>query len=184
MSRTFTNNSCFILLLRSMSIKYRALEETLYGLCKDSRTHRLITELIYNFRNYLKFSFIGKISEIKKREDTKFLEISITLKWLNNFYKKSKTDFNIFLNNSKIHNSAIQLKEQFYSSPLKIISIIVIIAVVTNIILSILFKIRISLFGWVMRSLLLFGGFTGLNSGMDWVTVKSNSIILGLFFKK
>jgi hypothetical protein len=127
---------------------------------------------------------LGKISEIREKENIDILIESKTIDYLINLYRRCKSAIALFFKKSLINNLAEVLKKEFYSYPVKNTSLIIVTAILTNTVFSFLLKKEIGLLSWIIKGLLLFVGVTGLASDADWSTMRSNSIFFNLLFKK
>jgi hypothetical protein len=69
-------------------------------------------------------------------------------------------------------------------NPLKSVSFIIVGLIFTNLVLSVLIKKEIGLFGWIIRGGFLFAGLSGLFCGTGWGEIKKASFILRLCRKE
>lgn len=156
---------------------YKYVEQKLTDIYRHSQTHILINRFWIKTRIYFKYSFLGKITEIKQ-PISGVLDSSRVVQYLINFYKRGKDRRIQYFKTSSMSDLAKETKEQFISSPLKVINMIIVIAITGNLFLSIVLQKQISLWGWLVRGLFLSAGIAGLFCKADWQTVKRNSIIL------
>lgn len=177
-------NSIFISLFKKLYTAYFIIKRFLNRVYKESYIYKLLFRLVINLKVYLKLSFLGKITKLKERDNSKILDKSAVLQWQITAYNKRKQKVLFYLNNSKAQYFGEQIREVFFLAPLKTIGIIIIAAVLTNIIFSILFEKEIVLWGWIIRILLLFVATIGLNSRADWPTLKRRSVVLRLFSRE
>jgi hypothetical protein len=134
-----------------------------------------------NTRNsWLRHSFLGKITEINISNNLAVLDNSRILRWL----IVSSRKFRKRIKGVPDKGSAIGLfkglKKSFFSSPINIISLTGIAAVLTNIGFSLIFRKEISLFGWAIRISFFLLGLSGLFCQADWKDIRDTSITLKL----
>lgn len=173
------DNSIAISLIKSIFEQYRYNEKILKNIYSKSLTYRLINKFRENVKICLKYSILGRISQ-KKKTTFLVLESSQTARYLINFLTRWKDKATRYLVTSLAVILAKDTKEQLNLSPVRVISIIVVIAITVNVILSFFLHKQIGLWGWLIRALFLFVAVSGLFSKADWSTVKRNSV----FFKK
>ena len=157
---------------------YCHVEQRIGNIYQDSQTHRLISGFQERMRVCFRFSFLGKISDIKQVGNTAMLENSKTTQYLISFYRKQRDKIIYFLSASKTASLTKETREEFHLSPLKMAGIIVGTAVMINVFLSLVLQRPIPLWGYLMRGLFLFVAASGIFCKADWLTVKSNSIII------
>lgn len=184
MLKTLIKTSSFVQLLEKVCIIYSSIELRLLKIYKNSQAHRLIQNFKERIKVFFKYSFLGRIAEVKEEENSLVLTESRVLVYMINAYKKYRNKARQCLITSRNYILVGQTQRSLYSSPLRTIGIILAVAVFTNIIFSLLFGKKIELIGWVMRGLLLFAGTSGLNSRIDWPTVRENSAILRLISRR
>ena len=124
-----------------------------------------------------RYSFLGRITEIKEI-NLAVLDNSRAVRCLICFYKRWRDKIIHYSKTSSTVNLAEDTKEQFVLSPAKLISIIIVTAILVNVALSIILHKQIGLWGWLMRGLFLFAGVSGLFCQADWPTIKKSSILL------
>ena len=175
--RKISDASIILSLFRYLYKWYGYIEQRLIGIYHDSQTCRLAKGVCGGVKICFRYSFLGRISETKQTSSGAYNR-SWTVQYLINCYKRWKDKAMCYLRTSLAILLAKNTKKILYFSPVRIISIIVVIAVITNVFLSIVLQKQISLWGWLMRGLFLFSGVVCLFCKADWVAVKSNSIIL------
>lgn len=145
---------------------------------QESQAHRLIKEFCVGTKINFKYSFLGKITEIKEEENFAMVKSSLVIQWLIDLYKKWKLKIISYLNISTIYSFEEELKKEFNFFLIRTTSIVVVVAILTNTIFSLLLKKEIGLFGWIMRGLVLFVGLSGLSSQASWEDIKKTSFFL------
>jgi hypothetical protein len=145
---------------------------------KDSQTYRLIKVFWEGTKINFRYRFLGKISEINKENNSVILNNSRFIRWVLNLSNIWKYRILNYAKTSIILESVKEIKKEVYFSPVKISSIIIVTAILTNISFSILFNKEIGLLSWVIRTLLFFAGLAGLSSNATWEDVKKTNFIL------
>jgi hypothetical protein len=154
----------------------------LYSSCGDiyrnSQTYKFKTTLCEKLKVAFRFSFLGRISEIRQEETAAVLDNSKTVRYLISTYNRWRDRINYYLNASSTVNLSRRIKEEFCLLPVKMAGILIVGAIVANIVLLIISGRQITLLGWLVRGLLLFFAFGGLFCSVDLRTVASSSILL------
>lgn len=171
-------SSIFLRCLKKLRQVYLAIEEKISSVYLGSSTHRLIRNTIEAIKIGFKFSIFGRLTEIEQDVSRNFFETSKATRIALNWMRNSKDALIAFSAPSTLVTSLRSLRYDFFSRSLKFGSITIITTVTVNVILSIILQKQISLWGWVMRGLLLFIGINGLFCNVDWSTLKRNSIFL------
>ena len=166
--------SIFISLLRKFGKVYCSVERLLLEASKNSRTCCLTQELWDKIKVCFKYSSLEKIAEIEIK-DIIVLNESKVVKWLINLYKKWSYKIIFYLKISRINYSVEQLKKKLHFLPVKTASIIIVTAILTNVIFSLLLRREISLLDWIIRGLLMFIGLAGLFCNSDYESIKETS---------
>ena len=145
---------------------------------ENSRTHRITERLLANIKVYFRHSFLGVVTEINEDNDFQILYESKFIHWLLGLYNKWKKNFVYYLTNSETANLIEKSKSEFRNAPLKTASVIAIVAIVTNIVLSISLNKDVGLLGWLVRLALLFVGLGGIFCDAKLDEVEKTSFIL------
>lgn len=103
------------------------------------------------------------------------------IKLLFNVYKTQKYNITNYSKTSTFVKLAEKLKKDLYLIPVRTIGIILITAILTNSLCSIVFNIEIKLLGWVMRVLFLFIGLISLFCDANWEDLKKTSSVIRYF---
>lgn len=149
-----------------------------------SQIYRLINILKDKLKILLRNSFLGVISEISDRDNPLFLNGSLIVPRLMSIFKIWEKRITQYLIVSRSYVSLKEMKMNFMDFPSRVVSIIIITAIVSNIVISLAIKQKIDLFGWVMRGGFLFVGFSSLYAQVDWVALKDSSIFLKLISRQ
>lgn len=176
--KNISDASITLHLFRHIYSQYRNTELKLSGIYHSSHACRLATRFCSILKICLRYSFLGRITETKQKTST-ILDTSRTAQFLIKCYKNGKDKLIHSFKASSVVEIAKNRTEQNNFSPLKLISITVAVAVVVNVILIIVLQKHISLWGWMMRGLLIFVSISALFCQADWPIVKKSST----FFK-
>ncbi len=173
-------SSVFLRYLRKIGQGYSSTEENISLVYLNSLTHQLIGKTAVLIKTGFRFSIFGRLTELNDGVSRDFFQTSkstkILLNWLN-YFKNWTIRLSV---TSNCVTSTKTLRQAFLLSPLKVGSIIVITTIITNLVLLVILQRQITLWGWLMRALLLSIGISGLFCNADWPTLKTSSI----FFKK
>lgn len=147
----------------------------------DSRAYRLTRVFWEGTRNNFRYSLLGRITEIKEKDNLEIFNNSRLLKWSLGKYKNLKSYNNRIIKRLKttvIFSSVQAIKKEFRLSPLKICGIIGVTAILINTAASLLLKKEIGLLGWSLRVIFLFLGWSGLFCNASWKDTKRTSFVL------
>jgi len=182
--RTLIETSIAVKLLRKLLKGYGYFEEAFGSASQKSLIYKPMPEFWNKVKIYSRYSFLGRASEIKKRDATFIISESRVIGRIRDACNKLKKDFCFYFNASILNTLRGELKNEFYAYPLKAISSIIFVSTFANIFFTILLKKELTILGLIIRALLLFAGLAGLNSNADWRTIQNDSIILKLILKK
>ena len=166
-------------LLKRIFKRYSYIEKRLQDIYSNSLTHELINRFWKKIKICLKFSFFGRITETKQITPV-VLDSSWTVRFLINLFKRWKNKIIQFFKASSTIDLAKDTKKDLSFSPVRVISTIGVIAIITDVFLSIILQKHRGLWGWLIRGLFSFVAVSGLFCTADWPTVKKNSV----FFRK
>lgn len=175
--------SKIISLLKNLGKKYRYIDSCLKNFYRDSQAYHLISRAFGNLKKKSKYSFVNRISEIRKEGNAEPLNNSRIVRYWMNWLRMKKNSLSFYLSLSKIAGFIKATVKEICCSPLRAGGIIVILAIMVNVALSFLLKKEIGLFGWVMRGIFLFMGINGFLCNTDWLAIKNNSVVIGLVRK-
>jgi hypothetical protein len=171
------NSSIAILFLRGLYRRYDRIEQGVMDVYHYSRIYRLTKGLWGKIEICFKYSFLGRITEIKETEPA-LLDDSRVVRYLINFYKGWRNKAICYLMPSFTLRLAKDTKEELIFSPVRTISLIVIITSLVNAVLSVLLQKQMGLWSFFVRVLFLLAGTAGLSCEADWPMVKKSSIFL------
>ena len=175
--RKISDASIVISLFRYFYKWYGYIENKLMGIFHNSQTYRLAKGFYGGVKICFRYSFLGRITETRQTASG-ILDNSRTVRSLINYYNKWNDKIIHYFKASSTIDLAKNTKEQLDSSPVKIISIIIVTAITINVLLSIALQKQIGLWGWLMRALFLFGAVSGLFCKANWQTIKRSSVCL------
>lgn len=173
----YFESSIFLRQFRNLKMIYSILEEKTSSMYLDSLTHRLIKKVNETIKICFRYSFLGKITQIRETKPA-LLDDSWVVQYLIHLYKRWKYKITHYLGNSSAANLVKDAKEELYFSSVRMLSLIIIITILINAILSVILQKQMDLWSFFMRILLLFAGTAGLSCEADWLTVKENSVFL------
>lgn len=165
-------------LWRILYHRYCLIEKWLQEKYINSQIHKLSTTFYKGIKISFRYSFLGKITELEYKDNSQILDNSKFILWLINEYKIWKNRVTNYSMTSAFFASTQEIKKELYYLPIKTLSIILVVAILTNIFFSLLFKKEIVSLGWAMRLFLLIIGLGGLFCNADREGLKQSSLIL------
>lgn len=177
MSQIF-ESSIISLVLGSIISGCANIEKMLAGVYFDSKTYKCISKFFEIIKNYFRYSFFGKCTEIIIERDYNVFTQSVVMLRLMKLRKGYKEKFKFYLINSRMLSAITDIKRSLLAFPVKAVSIIIFSAMVINVVLMFFLKKEISLFGWFIRIMFFLISIRGLFCGIDWQKVKNTSIML------
>lgn len=171
-------NSLFISLLSRTPGLFYSIERWVDWVYCDSRTYKITGRFWSGTRVVFKYSFLGRVAEISEKISAPALDNSNLAKCPLNLYNMMKLKIADYARTSTSVAALLSAKRDIYVSPVKIGSVIVVIAILINTIFSVLLNKEIVLAGWVIRLIFLFIGLSGLFCNADWEEVKETSFVL------
>ena len=172
-----SETSVIISLFRHLYKSHDYIKQGLIGIYHNSQTCKLAKGLWARVKICFRYSFLGRITETKQTTSGT-LDNSRVVEHLFKFYKKWKDKIILCFKVSSTIDLAKDAKKDLYFFPVRIISIIVVTAITINVFLSIVLQKQISLWGWLIRGLLLFVSISGIFCKADWLTIKRSSVLL------
>ena len=176
--REMPDRSIAIYLFKRCYGGYRNLAQRISYIYNNSQTNARLNKLLEKTNVCFKYSFLGRITEIKQA-DQGTLDNSRTVQFLVNFYKNCKDKIILYSKISETVDLAKDIKGQLNFSPLRIVGAILIATVLANTALAFILHSKISIWGCLIRGLFLFCGLAGLFCKADWHTVRETSVFLG-----
>ncbi len=142
---------------------------------KDSWISRSLEKSLSQIKVCFRYSFLGRITEIGGEGRPEILDNSKVVRWILNKYNIWKDGIVNYTNSSIMINLVAEVKKELYFLPVKTGGMIVFMAVLTNMVLSLLMGKEMGMFGWSMRGALLFVSFWGMFCEVTWEELKRNS---------
>lgn len=175
---TIGSTSIFILFLKKLRKRNHSFKLWLDRVLKESQIHKPINTLQREIKFSFRYSFLGRISEIKKEDNLIILDESKGIRYLSGLYKTSKDRWANYLIGSEAVNLVKGFKKEFYLLPVKIGSIAIITGILTNILFLVLFNREIGIFSLTIQLLLFLIGLNGLRSNVTWEDIKKTSFLI------
>lgn len=151
--------------------------QNIHRIYSYSHTFKRIRNFKEKTKLYSRNSFPGRLTEINK---TAFIDSnsSRTIKRLARIHQRLKSLKNSSLKHSWILSFIKRKKKRPYLSPVRILCIILITAIIANAVLSFVFDRSIGPLGWIIRGLFLFAAIFTLFSKASMSLTHKNSWIL------
>lgn len=146
--------------------------------CENSWISRSLEKYLSQIKVCFRYSFLGRITEIGEEGHPEILDNSKVVRWVLNTYNIWRDRLINWANSSVMINSAIEVKKELYFLPVKTGGMVVFMAVLTNMVLSLLMGKEMGVFGWSMRGVLLFVGFWGMFCEVGWEELKKTSRVI------
>lgn len=181
--KEISNTSVAILLLRSIRSYYFYFNNKIEKIYYESCVSRILSYIRGRMLLSFRFSYCGMFVDVIERASPAVLYNSRFGKNIVNLYKKSQNRILSYLKTSLSGNWPKTIKKEFSLYSLRAVSIILILAVVVNLMLSIIFSQSLSAPQSVILSTFLLVSVFGLFCGVDWGTLKKGSIILKALFR-
>ena len=157
--------------------RHQHFKRILKNIYSNSTTMKLGKKSWKKIKVYFRNSFLGRITELRAKNLSFFLD-SVAVNYLINLSKRLKFKTDSSLKESTALTLMNRTKKKKKNSLVRIISMIVIIAIAINIILSFAFQTEITLIGWLVRIFCMFIAILGLICKIDLQTIKTHSNIL------
>lgn len=170
-------------LFRRISAKYISFTQKLNKVYKNSQTDIFFQDIWRRIKTYFKYSFLERISDICKKENSRVLDKSELIRYLANIYVRHKQKIYAYGKNSGLGSLLKKTKKETALFPLNRVSIIIVAATLTHTVFSVIFKKDIELWNWIMRVLIIFIGLSGSFCRASWQEVKRTSYFLRYVFK-
>src|SRR3989338_7073049 len=170
--------SVILSLIKHLGKWYRHIKQRAIDIYDYSHTYILIEIFPQKVKTYFKYSFFGKITDITIERNIAVLDESLVISWLVRIYRTGKDKIINYFNSSFIREIILELKNKLNFMPIRMSSIIIIMAIMLNLLLSILSRNQISFMGWLIRIMLLFISFAGLFNSVSLGEVTKTSFVL------
>jgi len=174
----FCSSSMFLFLINKVAVKYYNFEMYLDRIFNESSICRLNKALRSKINNSFRNSLLGRITEIKRWSSVSIVENSRYIKVLLVFYRSFSSRIVNYLSGSKVIGLFLVFKQAFYLVPVKTGSVIIIIVILTNLILSLLSDLHIGLTWLLLQGVFLFISYNGLYSDICWEELNKTSYFL------
>jgi len=143
----------------------------------SSQIYKSLKRFWEKIKIYFRYSFLGKITEIKQVNPAT-LNNSRSVQCLLNCCKKWKVRIIKYLETSLTITWTKDIENDLYFSPIRIISSILVVLILTNAVLSVALNKRLELWGFLIRVLFLFTATIGLSCKTNWTIIKKDSLFL------
>lgn len=169
--------SIFILFFKKLSRRYYFIKLWLGRIFKDSQIYKFAVKFLIGTKINFKYSFLERITEINMDKYAVILDNSEFLKRFLKIFKILKLSVIDFSKTCVVIGSIKTIKKELYLLPVRIVSSIIVTAIIVNIIFSTLLNKEIGLSGWIIRAIFLFVGLTGLSCSANWGIIKKTNLI-------
>lgn len=147
-------------------------------ICEQSYLRKLLSKSWRMSRVALKNSFLGRATDIEKKQETEYFETSRSMKCSLDMYNTSINRVISWLRMSGLMNLANNFGQEFFSSPLRNIGIVLSVSIIANSALCFVLQKEVSLFNWFLRGSFLLTALISLSSSANWKDVKESSVVL------
>lgn len=175
--RETSDTSVVISLFRYLFISRSLVWQKINYVYRHSQTCKLAEKFRAGIKISFRYSFLGRITETGPISSG-LLDNSKLVQYLLHSYKKWMSKIIQLHQSSSTADLAKDTKKNLFSYPVRIISMIGIIAITVNVIFSFVFRKEICLWGWLMRGLFFSLAVLGVFCQANWQSVKKNSIFL------
>lgn len=163
---------------RNIAWAYNNLERGLDKIYQNSRVYKTLDLFWRGTKINFRYSFLGRITEINDQPNPAILENSLTVKKVIRFFYSWQDRITNCAKTSALVGNAQGLKKELYSLPVQTGSFIVLSAIITNIILSLVLHKEINTLSWIIRISLLIVSWGGLSSPVQWEELKKTSLVV------
>lgn len=158
---------------------YQYLIKLVKFLYRESLICNMKNKFWEGFKNNLKFSFLVRVTEIKKKQRDDFIfKDSTFVKFFARVFMISKEKTNKCLIDSKVFFFTQWLRNEFYFKPVRLIGFTGLTASLINMILSVLLRKNISILGCFIWLSFILLGLCGFISNVEWHDLKRYSFVL------
>jgi hypothetical protein len=137
-----------------------------------------VKKFLEKVKTGFRYSSLEKLTKVNPHPPEEILKTSNILQHVKRMSTVIKLRTAMYLDASRIVALLKDLKKEFCDLPLASAGIVVLTAISTNIVIVIFTDKTISLFGWLIRGLLLLAALAGLFYRRGWSNVKDSSILL------
>ncbi len=164
--------------IKNIARAYNNLESGFDKIYQNSRIHKILKRGWQRTKTNFRDSFLGRITEINDQPNPAILENSAVVKKVSRLFYSWQDKITICSKTSSLVDNVQGLKKELYFSPVQTGSFIVLGAIATNIILSLLLHKEINTLGWIIRISLLTASWGGLSSQVQWEELKKTSLVV------
>ena len=171
-------DSKIIRAVKGITKAYNNLESKFDKIYQNSQIHKILKRGWQGTKTNFRYSFLGRITEINDQPNPAILENSAVVKKVIRLFYSWQDKITNCAKTSALVDNVQGLKKELYFLPLKTGSFIVLSAITTNIILSLVLHKEINTLGWIIRISLLIASWGGLSSPIQWEELKKTSWVL------
>lgn len=176
--------SSFVSILKSIWNRCISLAKWITAVWRDSCIYGFIQKACLGIKACFRNSFLARrASEACRYGHAEFIDNSRAIKWISGLLGIWKNKMRVWIYNSRTTGFAKDIKNELIISPVMAISIILVTSIGFNLLLSCLFKYRISICGLTVRLLFFLLGCAGLFCKSGWLDIKGSSLFLRLITK-
>jgi len=179
----FTETSLVVFLLRNLFGYYFSFKDKISKIYYVSLISRIVIYFKKKISLSFKFSFLKVFVEVIEKGNQAVLYNSKFSRWMVVIYRKLQNRIIEHLKTSQFVNKVRSVRKELSLYSLRTISIIFILAVGINLMLSVILNLNLGTSRLVIISILLIMAIFGLLCDVDWKTLKENSIILKIPFR-
>lgn len=182
----FLDSSIFILLLRFVYSCWIRSTQKIADVYSDSHTFGILKKIFKKTKIYFGYSHLAMILDIRKTSPVVWtvLDNNRMLQRIINLYKKNREKIIRYFDRSFVTALVKNIQKGLYASPVSIISLVMIIAVLVNSALLFILPNQAGLWGWFIRAVFFLVGLSGLFCKLDWEHLKKNSFLINGGFIK
>lgn len=130
---------------------------------------------------YFNNSFIFRAADMKPKED--IIRESFFIAGFGKSYKRFESLLSGLARQSAFRDIFAESLHEFYFSPVKAVSILILVSIGVDALFSLFFHRGIDTWGWVFRISAAFLCLDAISCGADWAAVKGGSRLLDLLGK-
>lgn len=163
----------------SLDARFKQNVKSIYH---QSRAYQFFINFWPKMKLYFKNSFLGRITDIETEACQNRFAVwdnSRAIKYARDIFKRCKEKIVYFFHASFAGTLAKEIKKEFYSSPIKSISLVVLTAITMELGLSVFASREIAKWSLFVRILFLLAAFFGSICETKWETLKKTSILQG-----
>lgn len=144
----------------------------------NSRTLFLFAKLWSKIKNYYRSSVLYKITELDERKTYTALGESGFIEIIKVSSKRLREGIGPYFASSRIISSVGNSIKQDDCFSVKPLAIIILAALSVNTVLYCFLKIKLDLYGWLIRGVIFLSGILGLFIRSGWQDISKTSVIL------